>query len=256
MTTTPDMEITKLIDSFGDDIYALALIVTKDFDSAKEVFVKTATSVDEFSDGADMYSFAVRTYAECKEADSNDNAIMLTGVNIPDKLLPLLEEVLKRPQIVRAAIHMFYENDLTTKQIAVATGSSERYITSVLSDLSSELTQQLEYSYKDICVRLRAEDKTKEYVVRAVTSGAAKRIFEVRGEAVPTRRWKTHHKIIVVVIAAIISIAVGLVIPILQQYQEMREREGYSSFEDLSEGESFSYTYEADEESKPDMDRG
>lgn len=248
------MEITKLVDSFGDDIYALALIVTKDLDSAKEVFVKTATANEEFSEEDSIFAFVDRAYSECEEADSNENAFRLTELSIPEKLQPILEEVLKRPQKVRAAIHMFYENDLTAKQIAIITGTSERYISSVLSDLPADLTQKLEYSYKDICIRLRAEDVTKEYVVRAVTSGAAKRMFEVKGEAVPVRRWKTHHKIIVVVIAAIISVAVGIVIPILQQYQEMREREGYSSFEDLSEGESFSYTYEA-EESKPDMHR-
>ncbi len=248
------MEITKLVDSFGDDIYALALIVTKDFGSAKEVFVKTAMANEEFSEDASIYSFADHAYSVCKEADSNENASMLTEVSVPEKLQPLLEQVLMRPQIVRAAIHMFYENDLTPKQIAIITGSSERYITSLLSELPADLIEKLEYSYKDICIRLRAEDATKEYVVRAVTSGAAKRMFEVKGGAVPTHRWKTHHKVIVVIIAAIISIAVGLVIPILQQYQEMREREGYSSFEDLSEGESFAYTYEA-EASEPDMHR-
>ncbi len=248
------MEITKLVDSFGDDIYALALIVTKDLDSAKEVFVKTAIANEEFSEEDGIFAFVDRAYSECEEADSNENAFRLTELSIPEKLQPILEEVLKRPQKVRAAIHMFYENDLTAKQIAIITRTNERYINSVLSDLPADLAERLEYSYKDICIRLRAEDVTKEYVVRAVTSGAAKRMFEVKGEAVPVRRWKTHHKIIVVVIAAIISIAVGIVIPILQQYQEMREREGYSSFEDLSEGESFSYTYEA-EESHPDMHR-
>lgn len=249
------MEITKLVDSYGDDIYALALIVTKDFNSAKEVFVKTATENEDFSEEGGIFAVANAAYAECRQTDSNENASVLTEVAIPEKLLPLLEEVLMRPQIVRAAIHLFYENDLTPKQIAIITGSSERYITSVLSDLPQDLAERLEYSYKDICIRLRAEDKTKEYVVRAVTSGAARRMFEVKGDAVPVHRWKTHHKVFVVIIAAIISVLVGLVIPLLQEYQKMREREGYSSFENLSEGESFSYTYEA-EESQPDMHRG
>lgn len=34
------MELTRFIDDYADDIYALALITTKNFDSAKEIFVR------------------------------------------------------------------------------------------------------------------------------------------------------------------------------------------------------------------------
>lgn len=238
------MEIRKLIDGFGDDIFALALIVTKDFDSAKQVFIKTALSYKEFSDTDGLYPFAVKAYSECREADSNDHAVTFTQIEFPQKSERLLEQVLQRPQIARAVIHMFYENDLSPEQIAKITGESARYVSSVLAELPAELEQALEEGYKDICAKIRAEDSLKAYAVRA-TEDSSKREFEVKDEPVPVHKWNRKQKIIVIVVAAIAAFAVSFAIPIIDRYYHMREEEGFSHFENLSPDEIFTRTDEA-----------
>ena len=54
------MEIRKLIDDFGDDIYALALISTKDFNSAKEIFVRMTTANNEYPDETELFPLLVK----------------------------------------------------------------------------------------------------------------------------------------------------------------------------------------------------
>ncbi len=240
------MEITKLIDDYGDDIFALALIVTKDFDSAKQVFVKTVTAYNEFPDDAVTWDIVSRAYAECAEADSNEGAVTLTGVELDAKRQAVLEEVLKLGEMTRTVIHLFYENDQIDEDIAAITGLTEKQVTDILTGLPKELTDQLEEHYKYICTKIRAEDRLKAYVIRSVTSGS-KRMFEVGADAAPVHKWKTSQKVIVCVAALIIMILICIVIPLLQQYLDMREREGFSSFENLSSGESF-YIDEASEE--------
>ncbi|MBQ9947447.1 MAG: hypothetical protein IJO91_03575 [Oscillospiraceae bacterium] len=232
------MEITKLIDEYGDDIFALALIVTKDFDSAKQVFVKTTTAYSELSDEAVMLDIVNRAYTECAEADSNEGATTLTGVELDAKRQTVLEEVLKLGEMTRTVIHLFYENDQIDEDIAAITGLTEKQVTDILSGLPADLADQLEEHYKSICTKIKAEDRLKAYVIRSVTSGN-KRMFEVGKDAAPVHRWKTSQKVIVCVSALIITILICIVIPLLQQYLDMREREGYSSYENLSSGESF-----------------
>ena len=241
------MEIRKYVDSFGDDVFALALIVTKDFSSAKEVFCKTAAEADKFADSAQLLDVVKKAYPLCKEADSNDEAITLTGISLSAKQEALLQTILTKPQIIRALIHLTYENDLDPAQIAKLTGESERYVNGQLAELSEPLQESLEKHYKEICAKIRAEDKLKAYVIGAAERGE-QRMFEVKREAVPTHRWNKTQKLIVVIAAVIISLMAVLVIPIVDKYLEMREHEGYESFENVPTEELFSYTMEAESE--------
>ena len=51
------MNIEKFIDAFGDDVYALALLVTKNFDSAERVFTQIAQDCDTFPETAEPVSY-------------------------------------------------------------------------------------------------------------------------------------------------------------------------------------------------------
>ena len=86
--------------------------------------------------------------------------------------------MLRQPFIVRAIIHMRWENDLEPEQIAKLTGESLRYVNNTLEELPEELTRELDKSYKDICCRIKADDNLKSYVIRSMNSGK-KRQFEV-----------------------------------------------------------------------------
>ena len=238
------MEITKLIDTYGDDIFAFALIVTKDFASAKEIFVKTTTACGEFSEDCSLCELIARAYKESQETDSNEGASTLTGIELDAKRQAVLEELLVKRETVRAVAHMFYENDLSAAEIAGITGKSEKYINELLADDLSDISDKLDAEYKDICTKLTAEDKLKAYVIRAVNSGEA-RAFQLQEDAVPVHTWKTSHKVIVIIVAVLATLLAMYIIPIFQKYSEMRESEAQLSYEEVGDDESFYYTYEA-----------
>ncbi len=238
------MEIRKFVDAFGDDAYALALIVTKSFDSAKKIFAKTALECRKYEE---LFPVTADVWAECRESDSNDEAVTLTGLELSPRLENLLKEVLMKPQITRGIIHLYYENDLDVEQISAVTGESVKYITGQLSKLPAELAEALDKHYKEICVKIRAEDKLKAYVVKASDTGD-RRMFEVKADAVPVHRWTKKQKVIVIIIAVIITILICIVIPILDAYIEMIKSEREMDFEEPATDEIFSYTYEPDEE--------
>ncbi len=238
------MEIRKLIDDFGDDIYAAALISTKDFNSAKEIFVRMTSDCKEYPDSTELFELLLKEYALCREADSNDSAVTLTGIELDAKKRELLESILQKPFIVRSIIHLHWENDLDSGQISKVTGESVKYVDSVLEELPESLREALDKRYKEICVKITAEDKLKAYVIRSVTSGK-KRQFEVSEDAVPAHKWTKKQKIVVIIIAAVVTVLVCIVIPILQSYYEMRKKEEFSSFENVPTDEIFSYTAES-----------
>lgn len=228
------MDITRLTDLYGDDIFALALITTKSFDSAKEIYVRTATRCEEYSDSSELINFIENEYPLCKKADSNDSAVTLTGVELDIKKQALLEIVLQKPFIVRSIIHMFWENDLEPEEIARITGESAKYVRSVVEGLSDELRTALDRSYKDICVKITASDKLKAYVIRSVNSGN-KRQFEVKEDAVPVHRWTRDQKMIVYIAAAIVAVILCIVIPLAESYYNMRKDEGFKDWRKTEE---------------------
>ncbi len=240
------MELTRFIDELGDDVFALALITTKSFDAAKEIFVRVCGEYESFSDSADISDVIKMAYPLCREADSNDYAVTLTGVELDAKKQALLETVLQKPFIMRTIIHLHWENDLEPEQISQVTGESLKTVNSMLSELSENLTAALDKSYKDLCFKINAEDKLKAYVIRSLTSGK-KRQFEVGKDAVPVHKWTKRQKTIIIIAAAIIAVAVCIVIPIIDSYYQMRREENFESFEDIHTDEIFRYTTEADE---------
>lgn len=237
------MDIGKLIDDFGDDVFAIALIVTKDFTQAKRVFVETVG--EEFPENAGLFEIAKTAYRLCGDADVNDAAVTFTDLELNASREEILKQVLQKPQIIRTIIHMYYENDFTSAQISEILGESEKYVKGVLLEIPEDLGHDLEEEYKTICTKIRAGDELKAYAVRCAESG--KSDFKTDSDAVPRHIWKRWHKVVVVIIAAIVSIVVLVVIPILQAYRRMREEEGQTSWDEVSSDEIFSYSYETSE---------
>ncbi len=228
------MEITRLTDIFGDDIYALALITTKSFDSAREIYVRTTTRCEDYPESAELVNFIENEYPLCKKAECNDSAVTLTGVELDMKKQAILETVLQKPFIFRSIIHMFWENDLEPDEIAKITGESAKYVRSVIEGLSDELRTALDRNYKDICFRITAGDKLKAYVIRSVNSGN-KRQFEVKLDAVPLHRWTKNQKMAVYIAAAVIAVILCIVIPLAESYYNMRKEEGFKDWRKTEE---------------------
>lgn len=240
------MQLTRFIDELGDDVFAFALVTTKSFDAAKEIFVRVCGEYSAFPENAAISDVVGMEYPLCREADSNDFAVTLTGVELDAKKQALFETVLQKPFILRTIIHLHWENDLDADQISKVIGESRKSVDSMLSELSEELTAALDKSYKDICFRINAEDKLKAYVIRSLTSGK-KRQFEVGNDAVPVHKWTKKQKTIIIIAAAIIAVAICIVIPIIDGYIQMRREENFESYEDIHTDEVFRYTNEADE---------
>lgn len=238
------MKLTRFIDDYADDIYALALITTKNFDSAKEIFVRNCFACPEISDNTELPEMLKTAYPMCREAESNDSAVTLTGIELDGKKQQLLESVLRQPFIVRAIIHMRWENDLEPEQIAKLTGESLRFVNSTLEELSEDLTRALDKSYKEICFRIKADDKLKSYVIRSMDSGK-RRKFEVKGDAVPVHRWTKRQKTVIIIVAAVVTVLICIVIPLIESYYQMRKEENFESFENIATEEMFRYTSEA-----------
>lgn len=232
------MDMMNLVSEYGDDLYALALCVTKDPSAASEVFIKTLLSVKGTE--PQLADIAAAALPFIREADGNEEAQTLTEISLTTKQEALLGEVFAKPQIVRAIIHMSCENDFTPAQIAAVTGESERFVASQLEQLSEPLKEALEQHYKEICLKIAADDKLKQYAVCSAQK-TSEDGFTVREEAHPVHRWTKKQKVIVVVIAAVITFIVCVVIPIIQAYKEMREKEIEDgvSFDDSSSDISF-----------------
>lgn len=211
------MNIEKFTDAFGDDLFALALMVTKDFDSASEIFARVAVNCDKLSENAGMFEIAKAAFPQCRKARCNDNAETLSGIGLSKKQEALVSELFFKPQISRAIIHLCYENDLSADQIAEVTGESGRYVSEQLSEISGELSGQLENHYKELCLKIASGDELKTKVIQAVKTGE-KRLFEVGGEAVPQHSWTKKQKIAAVVLAIVTTIMVCIVIPLFLAY--------------------------------------
>lgn len=231
------MEIRKLTDTYGDDIYALALIITKDFNAAKQIFAIVISKFNEYADDISLAELAKITYKSSEDIQCNESAEIFTELELNSKHERLLGEVIQRPQAIRTAIHLFYENDLDFKQIAAVLGESERYVNSVLSELGSELTGSLEAEYKVICSKITASDSLKAYVISSAQEKG--KLFEAKRDAVPRHSWTKVQKIAVIAAACVISVAVLVVIPIVQSYNEMLERESEMDFEEAETSEIF-----------------
>ncbi|MDE7363087.1 MAG: hypothetical protein K2N38_14275 [Oscillospiraceae bacterium] len=236
------MTIERFVDLYGDDVYALALIVNKDFDSAARVFTQVAQDCEAFTEYAELFDVVQKAYALCKKAPSNDKAETFSEIGLSAKQESLLGEIFQRPQIVRAIIHLTYENDLTAEQTAKVTGAGVRYVTDQLSELSQPLSDRLEKSYKELCLRLTAPDELKADVIQAVNAGE-KRLFEVRREAMPRHTWTKKQKTAAVIAAVAITALVCFIIPIVSEYLDNFE-EMNSSYDEAPSDLIFSYTYE------------
>lgn len=240
------MEITAFVDSYGDDAFALALITTKSFDSAREIYMNICGRCKEFSESSGIFGLVKLVYPLCRKADCNDEAVTLTGVELDSKKQSLLEVVLQKPFIVRSIIHLHWENDLTDEQIAEVLGENVKYVRTVLGELSDPLTESLDKRYKNVCLCISAGDKLKEYAVKKASTVQARQ-FSVKNDTVPVHKWTKKQKIIICIAAAIIAVVVMIVIPLLDGYINMLTEEFANRLENESNNSSTVYTIEADE---------
>ena len=213
------MNIEKFIDRFGDDVYALALVCTKNFDSAAEVFEAVAAECEALPDEAEMSELAARVCSLCKTAKFSDNAETFSQLGLSKKQEQLLSGFFPKPFVTRASVHLHFENDLTVEQIAETLEEKPRYISEQLDGLAAELFNELDSSYKELCIKLSAPDELKAKAIEAAKSGE-KREFEIRDDPMPKHMWTKKQKTAAIITAIIATIVLMFVIPIVNKLMD------------------------------------
>lgn len=213
------MNIEKFIDRFGDDVYALALVCTKNFDSAADIFEIVASECEALSDDTEMFELAVKVCALCKTAKFSDNAETFSQLGLSKKQEGLLSGFFPKPFVTRASVHLYFENDLTVEQIAEALKEKPRYISEQLEGLGTELSDELDDNYKELCVKLSAPDELKAKAVSAAKSGE-KRVFEIRDDPMPRHLWSKKQKIAVIILGIIVTFILMIVLPIFNKLMD------------------------------------
>ena len=237
------MNIEKFIDRFGDDVYALALVCTKNFDSAADIFETVAAECEELPDDADMFGLAARVCSLCKKAKFSDNAETFSQLGLSKKQEQLLAGFFPMPFVTRASVHLHFENDLTAEQIAEVLEEKPRYISEQLDGLGAELIDELDENYKELCIKLAASDELKAKAVLEAKSGK-KRVFEIRDDPMPKHTWTKKQKIGAVIFAVIATILLMIVIPIANKL--MDDYLTGSSYDEAPSDLIFSYDPDAE----------
>lgn len=240
------MKIERFIDKLGDDVYAFALVCTKNFDSAADIFAHTAAKCGEFPEDADIYGIVGGVYQLCRNALCNDSAETLSQIGLSKKQELLLTEFFTKPQISRAIVHLYFENDLSAEQIAEVIGEKPRYVLEQLGELGAELSEKLDNSYKELCVKIAAPDDLNAKVMQAAKSGKT-REFEIVDDPMPKHIWTKKQKIAVIIFAVIVTIVLWFVIPIFNEF--LNGRFATSSYDEAPPDLIFSYTYETEDTS-------
>lgn len=243
------MEIKRFIEQFGDDVYAFALVVTKSYESAKIVYMKTVLSAEKMSES--KTEWAAAAFTECKTADINESAETFSVESLDEKQEALLGLVLPKPQIVRAMIHLFYANDMDFVDIARALGVSERNVRNQLEALGI-LNDSLESMYKEICAQLHTDSCLVEYALKCAAGGS--RLFEVKREASPKHKWSIKSKVVIIAVAVVTAFVGMFVIPLTEMYKKMQDELYGVSYEEPATDEIFRYTVETGETIELSMD--
>lgn len=238
------MKIERFIDKLGDDVYAFALVCTKNFDSAADIFARTAVKCGEFPENAEIYDIVVEVYKLCRTALCNDSAETLSQIGLSKKQELLLTEFFTKPQISRAIVHLYFENELSAEQIAEVIGEKPRYVSEQLEWLGTELSEKLDNSYKELCVKIAAPDDLKIKVIQAAKSGKT-REFEIVDEPMPKHIWTKNQKIAAIILAVIVTIVLWFVIPIFNAFLDGKF--ATSSYDEAPSDMIFSYTYETED---------
>lgn len=209
------MNIERFVDGFGNDVYALALIVSKSGESAAEVFLKAARGCDGLDNNIGIYDIVTLFFPLCLQARSNQYAETLSTFGLSKKQEELISELFDKPQTVRAILHLYYENDLTEKQISAVIDKSLGFVSKQISALPEEFKKRMEKHYKEICLKLIPDTELKENAMREM-GNSENRLFKFKADTVPRHKWTKRGKTAAVVISVIAAIIIYFVAPLVR----------------------------------------
>lgn len=148
-------DIEAAIERYTDMISKIAYSYTKNKETAEDmtqnVFLKYMTNTNEFCEEAHKKAWLIRvTINECKKYFRRLNLQFKHPV--PDILKPpehseVYDAVMQLPQKYRVAIHLYYYEELSVKEISLILKKNENTILSLLHRARQKLKKIMEEEY-------------------------------------------------------------------------------------------------------------
>lgn len=154
-------EFENIIRKYGDNIYRIALVHTQNEmdaqDIVQEVFMKYAKNYKSIQSDEHLKAWLIRVTinlcTDLKRSAWSKNKAEFTEENLPAKEFETNESdvysaVMKLPEKYKSAIHLFYYEGYSIKEIGQLTDQSESAVKTQLSRARTMLKETLEGEYE------------------------------------------------------------------------------------------------------------
>ncbi len=152
-----------LFSAYGDMIYRLALVRTRNpsdaEDVTQEVFLRCLKSAPAFASAEHQKAWLIKVTVNCSKtllgSAFRRHTVALEAAGEPgmDEAMPdstVYDAVLKLPQKYRTAIHLFYYEDYSVREIADAMRTTESTVKSWLFRARAMLKEDLKGAFDDV----------------------------------------------------------------------------------------------------------
>ena len=156
-------DIEALFAAYGDMVYRLALVRTKNpsdaEDVAQEVFLRCLRSGPAFTSAEHQKAWLLRVTINCSKTllgsafRRHTVALEAAGEPKSEDALPdstVYDAVLALPPKLRTAVHLFYYEDYSVKEIAAAMHASESAVKTWLFRARAQLKDSLKGAFGDV----------------------------------------------------------------------------------------------------------
>lgn len=156
-------DLDSLFSAYGDMVYRLALVRTRSRqdaeDVSQEVFLRCFKSAPHFASTEHQKAWLIRVTLNCSKtlvgSAFRRHTVALDAVGEPgtDGEMPdstVYDAVLRLPPKFRTAIHLFYYEDYSVREIAAAMHASESAVKSWLFRARALLKEDLKGAFDDV----------------------------------------------------------------------------------------------------------
>lgn len=156
-------DVETLFRTYGDMVYRLALVRTRSpadaEDVSQEVFLRCLRRAPEFADAEHQKAWLLKVTINCSKSllgsafrrhtvPEDAAGEPFTEDEMPDSTVT--DAVMKLPQKLRTAIHLYYYEDYSIKEIAAAMDASESAVKTWLFRARAQLKEELKGAFEDV----------------------------------------------------------------------------------------------------------
>jgi RNA polymerase sigma-70 factor (ECF subfamily) len=158
-----ELDLDALFSAYGDMVYRLALVRTRSAadaeDVTQEVFLRLLRANPAFESEEHQKAWLIKVTVNCSKtllgSAFRRHSVSLDAVGEPgtDEPMPdptVYDAVLKLPQKFRTAVHLYYYESYSVKEIAAAMHASESAVKSWLFRARAALKEELKGAFDDV----------------------------------------------------------------------------------------------------------